>query len=483
MNIAILTDYPVVSFTCGPSLATQALKRYLENRGHSVTIVGPRPGPDDPPATPGSLFLSSVTFRAHPGVQMPFAWPPQAFDNAQKFDVIHSHANSLLMHWAPMMREMHGIPCLSTNTIYLPGFAQHLLPNKLYSIEWIRHRWASISPKVEASFAKTYNSGDGLIVQCQALAAYWKEFGLDVPLHTIPRPIDVAIFDHPLGPDPFKANFPKGQRIIVVCRHAREKDVDKVIRVFASHVLPRLPDASLTLVGDGLEHRPLMQLAEKLGVAHRCDFPGELPQKDLRHYYGHADVFAYASLTETYGQVISEALWCGVPVVAIDDKMGVAFQVQDGHDGILVPSGPGEHDRLGDALHQVLAHPEQRRVLGEHAAVRARTRVAPDVVYGQYEAAYASGIEHIRQHPPVRFDVKSPRAWARMIDRHLFPWFALQGMLVSVGSLRGAKGYDLPGKDVQLGALPEPVVAAPPAPASAASSAVARVPPASATAP
>ena len=262
MNIAILTDYPVVTFATGPSLATQALKRYLENRGHTVTIVGPRPGPNDPPATPGSLLLNSLTFRAHPGVQLPFAWPPSAFNNAQKFDVIHSHANSLLMHWAPMMREIHGIPCLSTNTIYLPGFAQHLLPNKIYEFEAFRNYWARVpARKVEASFAKVYNSGDGLIVQCAALANYWKEFGLDVPLHTIPRPIDVAIFDQPLGPDPFRADFAKGQRVIVVCRHAREKDIDKVIQVFASHVAPRLPEASLTLVGDGQEHKALIKLA------------------------------------------------------------------------------------------------------------------------------------------------------------------------------------------------------------------------------
>ncbi len=457
MNIAILTDYPVVTFACGPSLSTQALKRYMENRGHTVTIVGPAPGKDDPPALPGSLLLNSVTFRAHPGVQMPFAWPPSAFANAQKFDVIHSHANSLLMHWAPMMREMHGIPCLSTNTIYLPGFAQHLLPNKVYQIETIRNAWARLAPKVEASFAKAYNSGDGLIVQCQALADYWKEFGLDVPLHTIPRPIDVAIFDQPLGPDPFRPDFAKGKRIVVVCRHAREKDIDKVIQVFASHVLPRMPDASLTLVGDGQEHKALVRQTERLGIAQRCDFPGERPHRELRHYYGHADVFAYASLTETYGQVISEALWCGVPVVAIDDKMGVAFQVKDGEDGVLVASGQGEYDRLGEALSNLLANPEARRALGERAAVRARARVAPDVVYAQYEAAYASAQAHIAAHPPKRFNPRSVGDWARMIDRHLFPWWSLQGALVAVSSIRGRSDDYLVPVGMRIDALPEPL--------------------------
>src|SRR5262245_57437222 len=288
MHIAVLTDYPLVAFANGPSLATQALKRHLENRGHAVTIVGPRPGKDAPAVAPGSLLLQSAKFRAHPGVQLPFAWPPQAFHNTQKFDVIHSHANSSLMHWAPMMRALHGIPCLSTNTVYIPGFAQYALPHQLYKIEAVRDFWSRVPTKaVEASFARAYSAGDGLIVQCQGLADYWLQLGLDVPIHVIPRPIDTAVLDRPLDRDPFRPGFARGKRITSVPRHAREKDIDNVIRAFAEHVLPKHPDASLTLVGDGQEHAELMRLTEQLGISARVDFPGEKAQKELRDYYGH----------------------------------------------------------------------------------------------------------------------------------------------------------------------------------------------------
>lgn len=308
MRIAILTDFPVVTYANGPSLATQALKRYLEKRGHEVTLVGPRPGPDDPLPPEGSILLDAVDFRAHDGVRLPFAWPPQAFENYRKFDVIHSHATSLLMHWAPVMRELHGIPSISTNTIHLPSFAQHVLPQALFKIDFVRKQFEGFAPAVEAAFTRTYNAGDGLIVQCEGLAAYWRQYGLKVPLHVIPRPIDTAIFDAPLGADPFKPEFAKGKRIISVGRHAREKDIHKLIQAFAQYVLPVVQDASLTLVGDGAEHKRLIELAQTLGVAHRVDFPGERPHRELRHFYGHADLFGYASVSETYGQVISEAL-------------------------------------------------------------------------------------------------------------------------------------------------------------------------------
>ncbi len=455
MHIGILTDYPVASFANGPALATQALKRYLENRGHRVTIVGPAPGREEPAPQSGSLLLSSVPFRAHPGVQIPFPWPLSTFDNSQKFDVIHSHSNSLLMHWAPIMRQLHGIPCVGTNTIYLPAFAQHVLPDRLYQNDKVRKAFWGFANRYERGFADCYNAGDGLIVQCLALADYWRSKGsLKVPLHVIPRPIDVAMFDRPLGPDPYRSEFAKGYRLITVGRHAREKDIDKLIRAFATVVLPAQPQASLTLVGDGQEHDELIALANKLGVAHRCDFAGEKAHKAMRDYHGHGDLFAYASLSETYGQVISEALWCGVPVVALDDKMGVAYQCQDGHDSVLLQPGKGEIEALGQTMLSLLADPLRRQTMGASAAARARTRVAPDIVYGMYEHAYEAAQEHLRLNPPPVTNPKRPGDAWRLGSDHVWPWLWQHTALCSLGAFRGARGYEVP-KDIRIDEVPE----------------------------
>ena len=444
MHIGILTDYPVVTFANGPALATQALKRYLEQRGHRVTIVGPRPGKDEPAPLPGSLLFASMNFAAHPGVRMPLPWPPKAVLQAPGFDVIHSHANSLVMHWPALMRELHAIPSLATNTIYLPAFAQHMLPDQLFEISAIREKWTSLSDWLERKFAVAYNGGDGLIVQCQGLADYWKDKGLTVPLHVIPRPIDVRNFDRPLGPDPFQPQFGRGGRVIVVGRHAREKDLDKILEMFAEHVLPACPLASLTLIGDGMEHGVLMAQARKLGIESRCHFAGEKAHKDLRDWYGHADVFAYASTSETYGQVISEALWCGVPVVAVDDKMGVAFQVRHGEDGLLVPNNKHIVQNLGAATVKLLTDVAQRQIMGERAAVRARQRVAPEVIYLAYENAYESAQEHLRHNPPKRRNAHDPRDAIGMTKDHLWPWAWKHVAACGIASFRGAHTYQTP---------------------------------------
>jgi 1,2-diacylglycerol 3-alpha-glucosyltransferase len=444
VHIGILTDYPVVTFANGPALATQALKRYLEQRGHRVTIVGPKPGHDEPAAQPGSLLFSSLNFAAHPGVRMPLPWPPRTVMQSPGFDVIHSHANSLVMHWPALMRELHGTPSIATNTIYLPAFAQHMLPDQLYEIGVVREKWNGLADWLERKFAVAYNGGDGLIVQCQGLADYWKDKGLTVPLHVIPRPIDVRNFDRPLGPDPFHANFPRGGRIIVVGRHAREKDLDKVIDMFAKHVLPACPLASLTLIGDGMEHQALVTQARKLGIENRCHLAGEKAHKDLRDWYGHADVFAYASTSETYGQVISEALWCGVPVVAVDDKMGVAFQVNSGEDGLLVPNDGKIVENLGNAAVRLLTDVSMRQVMGERAAVRARQRVAPEVIYAAYERAYDAAQEHLRQNPPHRRNAHKPSDAFAVTKDHLWPWAWKHVAACGIAAFRGGSTYQTP---------------------------------------
>ncbi len=460
MHVALLTDFPAVAFANGVSLATRSLKRHLEQRGHRVTIVGPRPSRQNPQPDAQSLLLDAMPFFAHPGVNLAFAWPPRSFDNERfGFDMIHSQANSLLIHWAPMMRAVHKVPSISTHTLYTPGFVHHGLPKALVQHAPVRDFFSGLPARsVDRMLAQAYNGGDGLVVQCDGLARYWENLGLEVPLHVIPRPIDTNIFQQNVGADPFRPDFKRGGRLILVARHAKEKNIETVIEAFAKRVLPKHPYASLTLIGDGQEHGALQSQAKALGVFERMDFTGEKRQADLPNYYHHADVFAYASMTETYGQVIAEALWCGVPVVALDDRMGVAYQIQHGLNGLLISPGEDNDLRLGESISLLLADPQRREALGANGAKRARERVAPDVIFRQYEEAYGMAREHLVANPPEPFSSNSPLSWSRLMNRHVAPWTLQQGALFALGVLGGlGNTYRLPAPgigdfpDVQTG--------------------------------
>ncbi len=433
--IGMLTDYVAVDFANGPALATQTFKRNMELRGHRVALVGPRPGKHQRQAPEGSLLFDSLPFRQYTTVRIGFPSPADTWSQHPGFDVIHAHTNSLAMHWAAMVRKVHGIPVVQTNTVHLPGFVHHAIHEDLLNFPPLSGFWSAATRGVESVFGAAFNAGDGLIVQCQGLVEYWRRIGLQVPIHVIQRPIDVRNFNRELGPDPFQPDFPAGSRLLVACRHAAEKSLEKLMAAFAHHVLPRHPTASLTLIGDGPAHQELRTLARTLGVSHRCDFVGEKPQRELPEWYARADVFPYPSMTETFGQVVSESLWMGTPVVGFDDGMGVAHQVKHERNGLLVAAGRDEIERFGHAILRLLQDESARRELGLEAARRQRESSAPEVVYAAYENAYAVAREHIAAHPPEPLPASAAQKKLHLLRRHVFPWATMHGILVAAGSV------------------------------------------------
>ena len=450
MKIGMLTDFVAVEYCNGPALACQAFRRHMENRGHHVGLIGPKPSKDRK-AEGETILLDSWRFRQYGNAPFAMPWPlNNLYSEKPKYDVIHANSNTMLMHWAPMARKLHGIPCLQTNTVYLPSFAHHFLPQEVLDGRFSKPFFDGLQNYVEKHFCDLYDAGDGLIVQCQGLVDYWRNKGLEVPLHIIPRPVDVRNFDQPIKEDPYRFDFKKGGRLVVACRHAGEKSLDQLLEIFASEILPKRSNASLTLIGDGPVHRSLKKLAKSLGIAHRCEFVGEIAQKELPHWYHHADVFVYTSMSETFGQVISETLWMGTPVVAYDDGMGVAYQVHDGENGRLIE--PGNTEAFGAAVIDLFDEPAKLEKMSETATRMQRALVHPEIVFRAYENAYLSAMDHIRRRPPTTTDDRSMKMKWGLFKDHVFPWFWKHSVLIGSGMI--SSGYK-PKSNIEFDALPD----------------------------
>lgn len=112
-----------------------------------------------------------------------------------------------------------------------------------------------------------------------------------------------------------------------------QKDHATLIRAFA--MLPPECDARLTILGEGSLRRDLEQLIRDLKLQDRVRLAGFV--LDPYPWYRTADLFVLSSRWEGFGNVIVEALECGVPVVSTDCASGPAEILEDGRYGRLVP--------------------------------------------------------------------------------------------------------------------------------------------------
>ena len=153
-----------------------------------------------------------------------------------------------------------------------------------------------------------------------------------------------------------------GPILLFVSRLVKEKDLMDLVE--ASHILNERSYAfRLVFVGDG----PMKDdLAEKLPDAY---FAGHQDGDRLSEWYASADLFVFPSTTETFGNVILEAMASGIPVVGVRAG-GVADLISDGEDGILAK--PHDPKDFSEKIAFLLDHPDQSRIQVRQAQLKAR---------------------------------------------------------------------------------------------------------------
>lgn len=454
LRVAILSDFTRIPYANGAIFQTRSLYQELRRCGHEVTVIGPH-DPDANPdeLAPGTVALPSIPLKTYPGVHIPMPLAPWVFDpDRYNFDICFAQTTTMLLELGIWLREMKGVPLLCVNTTHLAAAYDVLLPERLSKSDLVQAGLnLALKRPCERLFAGMYNQSDGLVVLSEGLRTYWRERGVVAPIHVIPRAVQPDIFDRPLGADPYTHLFEReglpqrGPRLICAGRHTREKAQDRIIRIFAEHVLPHEPDATLTLVGDGPDSPYYKRAASELGVGRRVLFTGEVPWTTMPDFYRYADVFVHGSLSETYGNVMGEALWCGTPTVAFADGMGVSSQIEDRVSGVLLSPGKGDPAEseadaaFGRSVVDLIRDPQERARLGKAAAKRSRERCSPGAVEERIAGAFQSAQDHAVASA-LRPASERPKVmqWLTTL-RHARPWTTYNGMIYLTGHLRPAK--------------------------------------------
>ncbi|MEY4361537.1 MAG: hypothetical protein RL391_843, partial [Actinomycetota bacterium] len=129
----------------------------------------------------------------------------------------------------------------------------------------------------------------------------------------------------------------------------------------------QVPDATLTLVGDGPERSNLEKWVIDNDASSWVEFAGRVTRERLRDLYRRSWVVASASLAEGWGLALTEAAGCRTPAVATDIS-GHRCSVIDGQTGLLAPV-----ESMSRTLSRVLTDQRLREALSDQAEARART--------------------------------------------------------------------------------------------------------------
>jgi len=314
LHVLMLSDvcHPRIN---GVSTSIETFGTALSRLGVRVTLVAPEyPGVD--PMADANADIIRMPSRAVPfdPEDRLMRWKPLARIDRQlagaEFDLVHVQT-PFAAHYAGLrLARKRRIPCIAT---YHTHFEEYLF----HYIRFLPR--AALRLAARALARHQCNALDAVVVPSQPMAATLRDYGIHRPLHVIPTGLPESQFVHGNGKR-FRETWgiaPTRKLALFVGRAAFEKNIGFLLEMTAL-ARKRQPHLMLLVAGEGPALPALRRQAAELRIEDHVRFVGYLPRDGgLRDCYAAADVFTFASHTETQGLVLLEAMAIGLPVLAI----------------------------------------------------------------------------------------------------------------------------------------------------------------------
>lgn len=325
MKITLVTETfpPEVK---GVAMTLQRIARGLAGMGHQVRVVRPRhAGEAKPPACSGNpsfLVLPGFPTPGYPGLRigLPAGRRLRQEWRSERPDLVHVATEGPLGWSACRAAKSLGLPL---TTSFHTNFHSYTRDYRLGFMERpVRAYLRRVHRRARVTFVPT----DEMISELTELG-----FGA---MKRMSRGVDNTLFNPSRRNEEMRMSWgasPDTPVVLFTSRIAREKNLPAVFETFAE-LRAREPRLRLVIVGDG-------PLASRLQHHHpEAIYCGMRFDEDLARHYASADLFLFPSLSETFGNVILEAMASGLPVVAYDYAAARLF-IKDGVNGFLAPFG------------------------------------------------------------------------------------------------------------------------------------------------
>ncbi|MCP5286518.1 MAG: glycosyltransferase family 1 protein [Burkholderiaceae bacterium] len=379
LRIAMVTETwpPEVN---GVAMTLARLVEGLRERNHALQLIRPRQTRQDGGTADAGwshdgwqeVLLRGLPIPRYPHLKMGVPSKQRLLElwTLQRPDLVHIATEGPLGWSALQAAQRLKLPVVSDFRTNFHAYSAH------YGIGWLKK-------PIVGYLRKFHNRTLCTMVPTEALRRQLTAAGFE-NLQVVARGVDTQQFSPLHRSDALRQQWgaADGERVVTcVGRLAPEKNLGLLLEALAA-MRQADPTLKLVLVGDG-PARPALQAACPDAI-----FAGQRRGADLAAHYASADLFLFPSETETFGNVVPEAMASGLAVLAYD--LAAAGQlITPGVDGLLAPAGQRS------AFVQQAVQLARQRLFTQQLGRQARATAAAmgwDRIVQQVERTYLSAL-------------------------------------------------------------------------------------------
>ena len=330
-KIAMFTNnyFPVIG---GVPISIKRLSKALRKKGHEVKIYAPTYKKESEVDESNIFRCGTLYYYQEAGLDMPVTniFSPKIKKDFEKehFDIVHCHHPFWLGSKGRRLAEKNNIPTAFTYHTRLEKYA-HYVPDILFMRKFFANRLShflirNFANKTDAVFAPTDSTKD-----------YLRNVGVSRYIEVMATGIDFDSYEcNEEKIDNLRDKYKKENDylLLTVSRLSKEKNL-----YFLLDGIKRLKEKSklnfkLLVIGEGSEREELQKHINMHNLQEEVELIGAVDFRKISRYYLAADLFVFASTTETQGMVLLEAMAGYTPVVAVRSS-GTDDVIIDGFNG------------------------------------------------------------------------------------------------------------------------------------------------------
>jgi len=382
MNILFISDvfFPRVN---GVSTSINTFATELRALGHQVTLIAPSYTDEDKQEEWIVRVPSHKIYFDPEDRLMNFgklkALLPWIRD--KHFDVIHIHTPFTAHYVGIHFGKKLDIPVVETYHTFFEDYLHHYLP---FIPQFISRKLARTISRRQC------NAVDGIVSPSKPMLDVLKQYGIKTPAEVVATGLDDSSFARVDG-EHFRMShdIPLAQPMLLfVGRVAHEKNIGFLLEMHVE-LIKKHPDALLVITGEGPAEESIKHSIDKLDISNKVRMIGYLDRShELIACYKAADIFVFASKSETQGLVLLEAMAQGTAVVAIAE-LGTKSILIEG-EGVLIAKD--DINDFADKVSILLSDAPKRQMIGEKGRQYAKEKWGAGVLAKKVAKFYKSTI-------------------------------------------------------------------------------------------